>query len=54
MHSAPPPRLLDRVRQAARLRHMSRRTEEAEPGALSAAGAPLALSSCLFLFPDAA
>jgi len=27
--SAPPPRLLERVRQAARLRHMSRRTEEA-------------------------
>jgi integron integrase len=32
MHSAPPPRLLDRVRQAARLRHMSRRTEEAYVG----------------------
>jgi len=30
--SAPPPRLLDRVRQAARLRHMSRRTEEAYVG----------------------
>jgi len=32
MPAAQPPRLLDRVRQAARLRHMSRRTEEAYVG----------------------
>ena len=32
MGDARPPRLLDRVREAARLRHMSRRTEEAYVG----------------------
>jgi hypothetical protein len=55
---ADPPKLLDRVRQAVRLRHYSRRTEQAYVGFLSAlAGRGVsastqnqALSAVLFLF----